>query len=145
MLIFVLFLLCFIGANQFSSVARSCLTICDPMEFCTPGLPVHQLLELLRLMSIELVMPSNLLILSMVLETVESDWRWMVCLPRDLGNCFILDCHYWFLGRALPISFKIPWPLPFFMKMWKDSMKSRRLGSKVELFEFESWLHHIIV
>ena len=31
---------------QFSSVAQSCLTLCDPMSCSTPGLPVHhQLLE----------------------------------------------------------------------------------------------------
>ena len=31
---------------QFSSVARSCATLCDPMNCSTPGLPVHhQLLE----------------------------------------------------------------------------------------------------
>ena len=26
---------------QFSSVAQSCLTLCDSMNLCTPGLPVH--------------------------------------------------------------------------------------------------------
>ena len=32
---------------QFSSVAQSCLTLCDPTNHSTPGLPVHhQLLEL---------------------------------------------------------------------------------------------------
>ena len=32
---------------QFSSVAQSCPTLCDPMDCSTPGLPVHhQLLEL---------------------------------------------------------------------------------------------------
>ena len=32
--------------HQFSSVAQSCLTLCDPMDHRTPGLPVHhQLLE----------------------------------------------------------------------------------------------------
>ena len=31
---------------QFSSVAQSCLILCDPMNCSTPGLPVHhQLLE----------------------------------------------------------------------------------------------------
>ena len=31
---------------QFSSVSQLCLTLCDPMECSTPGLPVHhQLLE----------------------------------------------------------------------------------------------------
>ena len=51
--------------SQFSSVAQSCPTLCDPMDCSTPGLPVHhQLRSLLRLMSIELVMPSSHLILS---------------------------------------------------------------------------------
>ena len=31
--------------TQFSSVTQSCPTLCDPMDFSTPGLPVHQLLE----------------------------------------------------------------------------------------------------
>ena len=32
--------------HRFSSVAQSCLTLCDPMDCSTPGLPVHhQLLE----------------------------------------------------------------------------------------------------
>ena len=32
---------------QFSSVAQSCPTLCDPMDYSTPGFPVHhQLLEL---------------------------------------------------------------------------------------------------
>ena len=50
--------------NQFSSVTQSCLTLCDPMDCSTPGLPVHhQLRSLLKLMFIESVMPSNHLIL----------------------------------------------------------------------------------
>ena len=49
---------------QFSSVVESCLTLCDPMNHSTPGLPVHhQLPELLKLLSTESVMPSNHLIL----------------------------------------------------------------------------------
>ena len=49
---------------QFSSVTQSCPTLCNPMDFSTPGFPVHhQLPELAQLMSIELVMPSNYLIL----------------------------------------------------------------------------------
>ena len=49
---------------QFSSVAQSCLILCDPMDCSTPGLPVHhQLLEFTQLMCIELVMPSNHLII----------------------------------------------------------------------------------
>ena len=46
------------------SVSQLCLTLCDPMDCSTPGLPVlHHLLELLKLMSIEFVMPSNHLVL----------------------------------------------------------------------------------
>ena len=50
---------------QFSSVqSQLCLTLCDPMNRSTPGLPVHhQLPEFTKLKSIELVMPSNHLIL----------------------------------------------------------------------------------
>ena len=34
------------SVSQFSSVAQSCPTLCDPMNCSTPGLPVHhQLLE----------------------------------------------------------------------------------------------------
>ena len=48
----------------YSSVAPLCLTLCDPMNHSTPGLPVHhQLLESIQPMSIELVMPSHHLIL----------------------------------------------------------------------------------
>ena len=51
------------GAFQFSSVAQSCPTLCNPMNRSTPGLPVnHQLLESSQIMSIESVMPSNHLI-----------------------------------------------------------------------------------
>ena len=54
----------FIEYFQFSSVAQSCLTLCDPMNRSTPGLPVrHQLQSLLKLTSIELVVPSSHLIL----------------------------------------------------------------------------------
>ena len=31
----------FVISVQFSSVAESCLTLCDPMNHSTPGLPVH--------------------------------------------------------------------------------------------------------
>ena len=49
---------------QFSSVTQSFLTLCDPMDCSTQGFPVHHQLTLRAyLMSIELVMPSNRLIL----------------------------------------------------------------------------------
>ena len=56
--------------DQFSSVAQSCPIPCDPMDCSTPGFPVHpsptprvEFKSLLKLVSIESVMPSNRLIL----------------------------------------------------------------------------------
>ena len=48
---------------QFSSVAQSYPTLCDPMNRTTPGLPVHHQLLEFTLTSIESVMPSSHLIL----------------------------------------------------------------------------------
>ena len=58
---------CFVWIHssvQFSSVPQLCQTLCNPTDCNTPGFPVHhQLWSLLKLMSIEPVMPSNHLIL----------------------------------------------------------------------------------
>ena len=35
----------YISSVQFSSVAQSCLTLCDPIDCSTPGLPVHHQLS----------------------------------------------------------------------------------------------------
>ena len=66
----ILWNICFIqtkpleGSVQFSSVAQSCPTLCDPMNPSTPGIPVHhKSRSSLKLMSIEAVMPSSHLIL----------------------------------------------------------------------------------
>ena len=53
---------------HFSSVTQSCLTLCDPMNHSTPGLPVHhQLPEFTQHMSNKSVMPSKHLILCCLL------------------------------------------------------------------------------
>ena len=50
--------------DQFSSVAQLCLTLCDPWTAaCQASLSITNSWSLLKLMSIELVMPSNHLIL----------------------------------------------------------------------------------
>ena len=49
---------------QFSSIAQSCLTLCDTMDCSMPGFPVHhQLCSSLKFISIESMMPSNHIIL----------------------------------------------------------------------------------
>ena len=53
----------FLG-HQFSSVAQSCLTLCDPWTAaCQPSLSIINSRSLPKIMSIEWVMPSNHLIL----------------------------------------------------------------------------------
>ena len=48
--------------SSVSSVTQSCMTLCDPMNCSTPAFPVTNSRRLLKLMSIESVMPSNHLI-----------------------------------------------------------------------------------
>ena len=49
---------------QFSSVAQSCPTLCNPMDYSTPAsLSITDSQSLLKLIFIELVKPSNYLIL----------------------------------------------------------------------------------
>ena len=44
---FMCFYIPYISVSQFSSVSQLCLTFCNPMDYSTPGLPVHhQLPEL---------------------------------------------------------------------------------------------------
>ena len=52
---------------MFSSVTQSCPTLCDPMNRSTPGLTITNSRSLLKLMPIESVMPSSLLILCLPL------------------------------------------------------------------------------
>ena len=52
-----------ISSVQFSSVAHSCLTLCDPMNRAMPGLPVHNQLPEFTQTHVHRVMPSSHLIL----------------------------------------------------------------------------------
>ena len=45
--------------EEFSSVAQSCLTLCDPMNHSTPRLSITNFRSLLKLLSMESVMPSS--------------------------------------------------------------------------------------
>ena len=73
--IHISFVYCYILSlkqNRCSSVAQSCLNLCDPRDCSTPGfLSFTNSQDLLKLMSIESVMPSNHLIL----------WHLLLLLP----------------------------------------------------------------
>ena len=65
---FLIILRCIISSVHLSSVAQSCPTLCNSMGCSTPGLTVHhQLPEFTQTHTIELVMPSNHLILCCLL------------------------------------------------------------------------------
>ena len=102
--------------SQFSSVAQLCPTPCDPMDFNTPGLPVHhQLLEFTKLMSIELVMPSNHLILCCPL-LLPSIFPSIKVFSNESALC-IRWPKYWSFSFSIspskeysgPISFRMDW------------------------------------
>ena len=54
--------MCIIYIYQFSLVTQSYPTLCEPMDCTTPGLSITNSRSLLRLMSLESLMPSNHLI-----------------------------------------------------------------------------------
>ena len=83
---------------QFSSVVQSCLTLCDPVNRSTPGLPVHhQLPESTKPMSIESVMPSNHLILCRTIlrnsifpsiRVISNESAFLIRWPKDWSFSF---------------------------------------------------------
>ena len=102
---------------QFSSVAQSCPTLCDPMNCSTPAsLSITNSQSLLKLMSIKLVMPSNHLILCHPLLLPPSIFpsirvfsngsvlhiRW----PKDWSFSFSLSLSNEYSGLS---SFRIDW------------------------------------
>ena len=102
---------------QFSSITQSCPTLCDPMDCSTPGLPVHhQLSEFIQLMSIELVMPSNHLILCSPLLLLPSNFP-SIRVFSDESTLHIMWPKYWsFSFNISPskqysglISFRMDW------------------------------------
>ena len=107
-----------INMYQFSSVTKSCPTLCNPMNRSTPGLHVHrQLLESTQVhMSIESVMPSNHLILCRPLLLLPSIFPSIRVFSDESALC-IRWAKYWsFSFNISPsnehpglISFRIDW------------------------------------
>ena len=102
---------------QFSSVSQSCPPLCDPVGCNTSGFPVHhQLLELLKLISVESVTSSNHLILCRPLLLLPSIFPSI----RVLSNESVLRIRwpkYWTFSFSISpfseylrlISFRMDW------------------------------------
>ena len=109
------FLMCFHGC---CSVAQSCSTLCNPMNCITPGFTVlHHLWGLLKLKSIELVMPSNNLILCGPL----------LFLPSIFPNIRVFSNELAFLDR---------WPKYWSFSFSPSSEYSGLISFRIDWFDF---------
>ena len=106
-----------LSSVQFSSVAQSCLTLCDSMDCSTPGPPVHyQILEFTQLMSIESALPSNHLILCHPLLLLPSVFRSIRIFSNESVLCIRWPKYWSFSFNISPsneysglISFRMDW------------------------------------
>ena len=99
------------------SVAQSCQTLCNPMACSTPGFPVlHHLPEVAQLMSIELVIPSNHLVLCLPHLLLPSVFPSIRVFSNELALCIRWPKYWSFSFSISPsneysglISFRIDW------------------------------------
>ena len=106
-------------SDQFSSVTQSCLTLCDPMDCSTPGLPVHhQLPESTQTHAHESVMPSNHLILCCPLLLLPSIFP-IIRVFSDESALHISWPKYWCFSFSTSPSNEHPGLISFRMD-WLD-------------------------
>ena len=108
------------------SVAQSCLTVCDPMDYSMPGFPIFQ--SLFKLMSIESVMPSNHLALCRPLLLLPSIFPSIRVFSSKSAVCIRLPMHQSFSFSISPsnensglISFRIDW---FYLPTVQGTLKN---------------------
>ena len=107
--------------GQFSSIAQLCPTLCNPMDCSMSGLPVHhQFWSLLKLMSIESVMPTNNFILCHPLLLPPSNFPSIRIFSNESVLC-------------------IRWP-----KYWSFSISSSNECSELISFRMD-WLDLLVV
>uniref|UniRef100_A0AC11CUN4 Uncharacterized protein n=1 Tax=Ovis aries TaxID=9940 RepID=A0AC11CUN4_SHEEP len=104
---------------QLGSVAQLCLILCDTMDCSTPGRPVHhQLLEFAQLLSIELVIASNHLILCHPLFVRPSIFPSIRVFSNESTLCFRWP-KYWSFSFSISPSNEYS-GLIFFRLDWFD-------------------------
>jgi len=102
--------------TKFSSVTQSCPTVCDPMDCSIPGFSITNSWSLLKLMSIESVVPSSHLSLCHPLLLLPSIFPSVRVFSNDSVLC-IRWPKYWSLSFSISpsnkcsglISFRIDW------------------------------------
>ena len=96
---------------------KSYLTICEPTDYSTPGLPVlHHLLELAQTHVHWVVMPSNHLVLCCPFLLLSSIFPSIRDFPNELAPCIMWPMYWTFSFSISPyseysglISFRIDW------------------------------------
>ena len=92
---------------------KQCLTLCNPMDYSTPGFPVLPISwSLFKLMSIELVMPSNQLILCCPLLLMPSIFPSVRVFSNEL-SLHIRQPTYWSFSFSISPSVNIQGCCPF--------------------------------
>ena len=116
-----------LSSVQFSSVTQSYLTLCNPMNRSTPGLPVHhQLPEFTQTMFIESVMPSNHLILCRPLLLPPSVFPSIRVFSNE-SALHIRWPKYWSFSFSISPSNEYSELISFRMH-WLDSLLSKGLS-----------------
>ena len=114
---------------QFSSVAQSCPTLCNPMGCSTPGFPVHhQLPEFAQIRSIESMMTSNhlslchpLLLLPSIFPSIRdfsNEWALGIRWPKDWSFSFSISPSNEY---SASIFFRMDW---FYLLAVQGTVKS---------------------
>ena len=115
------------GSIQFSSVAQSCLTLCDPMNRSKPGLSVHhQLPESTQTHIHWVVIPSNHLVLCLPLLLLPSIPPSIRVFSNKSTLC-IRWPKYWSFSFNISSSNEHPGLISFRMD-WLDLLASKRLS-----------------
>ena len=143
MLPYELFLIKF---TQYYFVFQSCPTLCYPIEYSTPGFPSFTVSgSLLKLMSVESVMPSNHLILCCPLLLLSSIFPSIRVFPKESVLC--TRClKYWSFSFSISpsneysglVSFRINW---FDLLALQGSLKSllQHHSSKVSILQHSAF------
>ena len=124
---------------QFSSVAQSCPTLCNPMDYRMIVLPVHhQHPELAQtLMSIELVMPSNHLILCRPLLLPPSIFPSIMVFSNESVLC-IRWPKYWSFSFSISPSKEYSGLISFRMMDWLDLLAVQGTQESSPIPQFKS-------
>ena len=119
-----------------SVAAESCLILCHPMNCSMPGFPVlHHLRSLLKLMSIESVMPSNHLILCHSLLLLPSIFPSIRVFSNESVLC-IRWPNYWSFSFSISPSNEYSGLISFRMD-WFDLLAVQ--GTAKSLLQYHSW------